>query len=171
MSKSKALTALFPTLHATAQRLVPRRLYGRVRPSDIAQSTAEVLLKAKLSSISCLESWARGVIRKLIAKTLSRQASAIPLQPEIHGLMESGLAGSGNNAVSTPDPGDPFADLVDAARLDTLEKTILRKYFVEGETMRSIATATGLPLSTLHYRFNQALGRVRSVRDAGPGTP
>jgi DNA-directed RNA polymerase specialized sigma24 family protein len=54
-----------------------------------------------------------------------------------------------------------------AARLDGTEKTILQMYFVECETMRSIATTTGLPLSTLHNRFRQALDQVREACDAG----
>jgi RNA polymerase sigma factor (sigma-70 family) len=167
MTNTTDIADLIPKLHSEARRLLPRRLHGRLRPSDLAQSTAQVLLKAKISDISCLASWSRGVIRNLIAKALAREASLRNLHAEIiaSGTISRQCAIEGSPASSTAD--DSFSDMLRAARLDGTEKTILQMYFVECETMRSIATTTGLPLSTLHNRFRQALDQVREACDAG----
>jgi RNA polymerase sigma factor (sigma-70 family) len=171
MNDVNDISELIPKLHLQAKRVLPRRLHGRVRPSDLAQSTAQILLKAKISDISCIASWTMGVFRNLIAKTLAREATVRNLHERIHALRMNGRQGVPDTAISATIPlsvGDSFSDILSAAKLDNTEKTILNLYFVEGETMRSIATATGMPLSTLHNRFQQALSQVRVACDASP---
>jgi DNA-directed RNA polymerase specialized sigma24 family protein len=163
------ISDLTVNLHLEARRILPRRLHGRVRPSDLAQSTAQILLQAKISNICCIASWTMGVFRNLIAKTLAREAAVRNLHERIHALRTNGRQGASDTAISATIPvsvDDSFLDILNAAKLNTTEKTILHLYFVEGETMRSIATTTGMPLSTLYNCYRRALSQVRVACDA-----
>lgn len=159
MSDHPSVLQLLPALHREASRILPQRYHGRIRPSDLAQTTAQILLRSKVSRIACVVSWSRGIIRKLISKEFSR-----PKVVERSAESASCVHVSGTRAVpfSTVTPGcDFFADILQAAGLDPSSRVILHEYFVEGQTMRSIASRLGMPLSTLHSRFREALDKVR----------
>lgn len=163
MSQQGSMTELLPALHHEVIRLLPARHHGRIRPSDLAQTTAQILLKSRLTGIGCVMSWSRGIIRKLIAKEFSRsRRQSAPSRPGWAFASES-IHAEGVPAPVFHESADSFDEMISAAGLDPESRAILSWYFIDGRSLRSIAEEAKLPLSTLHGRFHEALGRVREA--------
>lgn len=169
MNNNELIAGIIPALHDEARRLLPRRFQGRIRPSDLAQSTAQIMLKSNLSRIECVLSWAKGIIRKLIIKDISvygrrnRTGSEILVYPSmLLSLDDKFISLDGNRFKAN----DSIDEMMSAAKLDLLQKSIVQKYFVEKKTMRAIAEILEIPLSTLYSRYSDALEKIRKACDA-----
>lgn len=160
MSNHPSVLELLPALHQAAKRILPERYHGRIRPSDLAQTTAQILLRSNITRISCVVSWSRGIIRKLIAREFSKPI-IVPVPSEPRNII---FAPAIQGASDTATGRESFADMLRAAKLDPASRLILHEYFVEGQSMRAIADRLGMPLSTLHGRFHEALDAVRESR-------